>query len=151
MIELATNAEIGLHKPGKQAWINLSEDLEAIVKQREQGVIEQVPDELCYQLMDPPTGTQDPSPPKPACKKNKQEESGEIAGPPSEDLNLYKEEKATTTSGGAGQEYQQREEEDPTYKLTAPIVRSLPPGPLCPRSLPVPYRFPYVPGGLLSS
>lgn len=37
MVVLAPNEEVGLHKPGKQLWFNLSEDLEGLLGHRVQG------------------------------------------------------------------------------------------------------------------
>lgn len=117
MIVLEANSEVSLHKPGKQRWINLPEEMEGLIKNRGQGVIEQLTEEFCAQLMDPLPGMQEPSPPKPATKKNKQEESKEWIESTTEDSEKEKG-KASTAGNRAGQEDQTREEESTSQ--TAP-------------------------------
>lgn len=71
--EVQEGTTIRFQKPGKQVWVNLSEELESLVKYREDGEMELLPDDFCPQIMDLPHATQafPPSPLKPAMKKNK--------------------------------------------------------------------------------
>lgn len=122
MVELEENVEIWFHKPGKQIWINLIEDLEGLVKYREQGEMELLPDDFCAQLMDSLIGMQDPSPPKPAPKKFKQRELGdtEETSPEALPQEGWKD-KPMDTIGWAGREQQQREEGTLPGNTSAPF------------------------------
>lgn len=72
--EVREGATLCLQKPGKQIWVNLMEELESLVKYREAGGMELLPDNFCPQVMDLPQAAQaiPRSPAKPAMKRNKQ-------------------------------------------------------------------------------
>lgn len=69
--KVSEDSEIFFHKPGKHIWSQLPEAMEELVKSRQQGEVEHLPNDFFTQLMGQPVGSQDSSPPKPALKKSK--------------------------------------------------------------------------------